>query len=105
MISAAPSGATTTYRATATFPSSLLSSIPLARLHFSVAVSAATLPPVTTFPSLTTKWQQIGANDVQAVTTSPLVPGTNYLVNVPTTINCYHGCASTARTERTISSQ
>jgi len=101
---ASVSGASTTLSATATFPVALSSSLPLARLHFSSPVTASALPPVTTYPSLSTQWQQIGPNDVQAVTHSVIVPASRYLINVPTRIVCAKTCTATTRVTHAVSS-
>ena len=101
-LSTVPVGASTDLVARALFPSSLLASVPLARLHFSGPVDATKLPSITTRPALETSWQQIGPNDVRAVTTTELVPNANYLIGVPTRISCTTVCVSLARVARTV---
>jgi hypothetical protein len=89
--------AATSLRAQATFPSSLISSVPLARLHFNAPVDASELPALTSWPHLSATWQQIGPNDVRAVTTSSLVPDTNYVVDVPLRVSCTTKCVALQR--------
>ncbi len=95
--SATTVGASMVLSARATFPKALISSVPLARLHFSAPVTADKLPAVTTWPKLNATWQQIGPNDVRAVTTSSLVPNSNYIVNVPIRITCTTRCIAVQR--------
>jgi hypothetical protein len=95
-------GASTVLTARATFPTSLLASVPLARLHFSSAVTVSQLPAVTTWPKLDATWQQIGPNDVRAVTSSLLIPNTNYIVNVPVKISCATRCVAVKRLQHVV---
>jgi lipoprotein-anchoring transpeptidase ErfK/SrfK len=86
------SGAVATQlRATATYPSSLSTNLPLLRLHFNAPTNASNLPKLASSPALTTRWQQIGPNDVQAVATEPLTPTTTYTFRTPTTVTCTSG--------------
>ncbi|HVA53224.1 MAG TPA: L,D-transpeptidase family protein [Acidimicrobiales bacterium] len=89
------SGATLT-RVAATLPSTLTANLPVLRLHFSVPTKARALPPLVTHPALTTRWQQIGPNDVQAVALSALRPSTTYTINTPTRLRCTKTCAFVA---------
>lgn len=89
------SGATT-YRVSVTLPATLSANLPLLRLHFSAPLKASALPPFIAKPSLTTKWQQIGPNDVQAVALSPLAPLTKYTFTTPTEMRCTTKCSFTA---------
>jgi peptidoglycan hydrolase-like protein with peptidoglycan-binding domain len=77
---------------------SLSANLPLLRLHFSAPTKARKLPPLITRPALTTKWEQIGPNDVQAVATSALAPLTNYVFRTPNTMSCAKTCSVTAYT-------
>ncbi|HEY5265746.1 MAG TPA: L,D-transpeptidase family protein [Acidimicrobiales bacterium] len=87
--------ASTVFRVSVTLPASLSANLPLLRLHFSAPTKAKSLPPLTTKPALATKWQQIGPNDVQAVTTSSLMPSTAYTINTPTLMTCTTSCTFT----------
>jgi lipoprotein-anchoring transpeptidase ErfK/SrfK len=82
---------------------SLSAKLPLLRLHFSVPTKAASLPPLQTQPALSTTWQQIGPNDVQAVTTSSLAPLTNYVFRTPRTMSCAKTCSFVSYTTSTSS--
>lgn len=84
--------ATTANRVATTLPSSLSSNLPLLRLHFSVPTKASSLPRLTIKPSLATKWQQIGPNDVQAVALGSLRPATAYTFSTPTEVRCATRC-------------
>ncbi len=86
------------YRISAVVSPSLSANLPLLRLQFSVPTKAESLPPLVTTPALTTKWQQIGPDDVQAVTTSALKPLTNYVFRTPTTMRCAQTCSFLAYT-------
>ncbi len=83
----------TTYRVSATVPTSLSPNLPLLRLHFSAPTKATLLPPLTTKPALSMKWQQIAPNAVQAVATSALKPSTTYTFNAPTRVTCAKTCS------------
>lgn len=75
-----------------TLPSALSPNLPLLRLHFSAPTTASSLPHLTSNPALTTKWQQIGPNDVQAVAVGSLRPATLYTFSTPTTARCASAC-------------
>ena len=96
------SGATLT-RVSATLPSSLTANLPVLRLHFTVPTKARALPPLVIKPALTTQWQQIGPNDVQAVATSTLHPSTTYTFSTPTQMRCAKTCAFVALRPRVAS--
>ncbi len=87
----------------ATLPASLSSTLPLVRLHFSSAAKAKKLPPLVTKPALSTVWQQIGPNDVQAMVTSSLRPAVNYQISLPTRMRCSSTCAFTTVANRVAS--
>jgi peptidoglycan hydrolase-like protein with peptidoglycan-binding domain len=95
--------AATVTRVAATLPSTLSANLPVLRLHFTVPTKARALPPLIIHPALTTQWQQIGPNDVQAVATSALHPSTNYTFNTPTQIRCTKTCAFMALRPRVAS--
>jgi lipoprotein-anchoring transpeptidase ErfK/SrfK len=96
------SGATT-YRISATFPSALSVNLPLLRLHFNAPTKASSLPPLIAKPSLETKWQQIGPNDVQAIALGPLTPLTSYTFTTPTAMRCTTSCLFSASRPRVAS--
>jgi lipoprotein-anchoring transpeptidase ErfK/SrfK len=96
------SGATLT-RVAATLPSTLTANLPVMRLHFTVATKARALPPLVVRPALTTRWQQIGPNDVQAVALGTLRPSTTYTFNTPTQMRCTKTCAFLALVPRVAS--
>ncbi len=96
------SGATT-YRVSATFPATLSVNLPLLRLHFSAPTNARTLPPLIAKPSLLTKWQQIGPNDVQAIAIGPLAPLATYTFMTPTEMRCITSCKFSATRPRVAS--
>jgi lipoprotein-anchoring transpeptidase ErfK/SrfK len=85
--------AATSYRISVLLPSTLSNNLPLLRLHFSSPTKIRRLPPLETVPKIATKWEQISANDVQAVATSALTPSTNYTINAPTRMSCASSCA------------
>jgi lipoprotein-anchoring transpeptidase ErfK/SrfK len=70
--------------------------MPILRLHFSATTKVKNLPQLTTRPALTTTWQQISANDVQAVITGSIKPATNYTILLPTRMTCAPTCAFTS---------
>ena len=84
--------AASTNRVATTLPTSLSSNLPLLRLHFSAPTSANSLPRLSSKPALTTKWQQIGPNEVQAVALGALRPATVYTFRTPTTVRCAPVC-------------
>ncbi len=102
-LTALPSGATspTILTAKSVFPSSLAPNVPLVRLQFNHPVSVGELPHVTSAPALAIKWQQIGGREVQAVTTSTLVPDTQYLLSVPVRVSCTSYCVTVTRVKHT----
>jgi hypothetical protein len=91
-------GATTitSYRISATVPTTLSAKLPLVRLHFSAPTKARSLPTLRTRPSLDVKWQQIGPTTVQAVATSSLSPTTTYTIISPSAMRCAKTCVFTA---------
>ena len=102
LVAVTNASAATVLSAHVQFPSSLMSTVPLARLHFNGPVDASKLPPIVTSPALVTKWEQIGPNDVRAVTSTPLIPSTNYLIGVAAKVSCTDRCVSVARVARTV---
>ena len=91
---AAPAQASPTQvvSATSQFSTHLSATLPLLRLHLSVAVSAARLPELKVVPTLATRWQQIGPRDVQAVAVASPLPSLSYAVSLPTTLRCSATC-------------
>jgi lipoprotein-anchoring transpeptidase ErfK/SrfK len=100
LLPAAGASAGTLYRVSVTLPASLSANLPLLRLHFSAPTKASSLPALATKPALTTKWQQIGPNDVQAVATSSLSPSTAYTIATPTQMTCAKTCTFSATQPR-----
>ena len=96
------SGASLT-RVAATLPATLTANLPVLRLHFTVPTKARALPPLVVHPALTTRWQQIGPNDVQAVAMSTLHPSTAYTFSTPTQMRCVKTCAFVALRPRVAS--
>lgn len=92
-----------TFRVSATFPATLSVNLPLLRLHFSAPTKARTLPPLVAKPSLLTKWQQIGPNDVQAIAVGHLAPLTTYTFMTPTDMRCTTSCIFSATRPRVAS--
>jgi lipoprotein-anchoring transpeptidase ErfK/SrfK len=84
--------AATTYRVSATFPTTLNPNLPLLRLHFAKPTKATSLPALSSKPAISSVWQQIGPNDVQAVATSTLRPSINYTFSLPTSVTCAKHC-------------
>jgi hypothetical protein len=96
------SGATM-YRVKATMSTSLSATLPLMRLHFSVPTKAKSLPPLVTKPALSTEWQQISPNDVQAIALTKLRPLTTYQFETPTGVSCKKVCSFTTYTTSVVS--
>lgn len=94
-IAQATSVSPTVLQASYSVPDQLMSSLPIARLHFATAINAKSLPALKTTPQLKTRWEQIGARDVEAVTTSTLVPLREYALRIPTAITCTSSCQVT----------
>lgn len=76
------------------FPAALSQNVPLVRVTFTRPVNAHELTAVKSSPALSVKWQQIGADEVQAVATSTLVPDTTYTLNVPVHFRCRTTCVA-----------
>lgn len=72
--------------------SQLTVAMPIVRLNFSSAVNAGSLPTLRTRPTLTTKWQQIGPNEVQAVAVSTPQAALSYAITMPTSLRCATSC-------------
>ena len=85
-------GATSAIRVSSDVPSTLTSTMPIVRLHFSAVVNASRLPRLVVRPALRTTWQQIGPRDVQAVATSKLKPQVKYVIETPATMSCSSTC-------------
>jgi hypothetical protein len=79
-------------KVSSTVSTTLTSTMPIVRLSFNAAVSAARLPRLVIKPTLSTKWQQIGPRDVQAVATSKVRPQVEYTIEIPTTVSCSSKC-------------
>lgn len=94
--------AVTSVRVSSLVAPTLSSSMPIVRLHFNADVNASQLPHLLIRPALTTKWQQIGAREVQAVATEKLKPLVGYTVLTPLAMRCAKSCTFTSlRTLRT----
>ena len=89
--SAAPS-----VRVSSIVPATLSASMPILRLHFNTTIRASQLPRLSIRPALSTKWQQIGAREVQAVATSKLQPLVDYTLLTPATMRCAKYCTFTS---------
>jgi hypothetical protein len=85
-------GATTAIRVASLVPATLTSTMPIVRLHFNAVVFASRLPRLNIKPALSTKWQQIGPRDVQAIATSKLKPQVKYVIETPATMSCSATC-------------
>ena len=70
----------------------LQANLPIIRLTFSSPVTASSLAPLHLSPALATAWQQIGPNEVQAVTTTSPSTTTGYTITVPTRLRCRATC-------------
>jgi len=92
----AQASSTSVLHASYSVPDQLMSSLPIARLHFTGAINAKNLPALKTTPQLRTRWEQIGTNEVQAVTSSTLVPLREYALQIPTAISCTSSCKVTS---------
>jgi hypothetical protein len=103
LIPSVSASAATIYRVRATLSTSLSANLPLLRLHFSVPTKAKSLPPLVTKPALSTKWQQISPNDVQAIALGKLRPQTTYQFQTPTGVSCTKVCSFTAYTTTVVS--
>lgn len=90
-----PAGATTPVRVTTEVPLTLSASMPIIRLSFNAPVLAFDLPKLHIEPALSTKWQQIGPREVQAVATTKLLPLVSYTVMTPSIMNCAPRCTFT----------
>jgi peptidoglycan hydrolase-like protein with peptidoglycan-binding domain len=88
---------------TSNLPTSLSNQLPLLRLHFNAATKVKNLPVLRTRPFLATKWQQISAQDVQAVVTGTLKPAALYTIDLPTRMTCTPTCRFSAVHARTAS--
>jgi len=95
-LGASATSATSAYRVTSAVPTSLSSALPLARLHFSHSISAAALPQFLTSPMVATRWEQIGAQDVEAVAVGHLIPSMRIALRLPTQVRCSSRCTFAA---------
>ncbi|MDH2903884.1 MAG: L,D-transpeptidase family protein [Actinomycetota bacterium] len=82
--------------ATSQVATHLSSTMPLVRLNFTSPVSATKLPALRTYPALATRWQQISASAVQAVTLGAPTPAVSYTLTLPTSLQCGNTCTVTA---------
>ena len=96
MVPALGASAATALRVTSTVPMSLSSALPLARLHFSHSVTASHLPPLVTSPQVATRWEQVGAEDVEAVAVGHLIPSMRIALRLPTQATCATRCTFAA---------
>jgi hypothetical protein len=92
MVPAVSANATSAIRVSSDVPATLTSTMPIVRLHFSTVVNASRLPRLVIRPALSTKWQQIGPRDVQAVAVSKLRPQVKYVIETPATMSCSSTC-------------
>ncbi len=76
-------------------PASLSADLPLIRLHFSTATSAAKLPALKVTPATATTWRQVSARDVEAFATVPLRAAVVYTIAAPVQMRCTTGCTFT----------
>jgi hypothetical protein len=81
-----------TIRVSSTVAPTLNATMPILRLHFNATIKTAQLPALVIKPALSTKWQQIGPRDVQAVATSKLHPQVRYTIETPTILTCSSKC-------------
>ena len=79
-------------RATSQVSPSLSAAMPLLRLHFTSPVSAVELPALKLKPALSTRWQQIGPRDVQAVAIAAPAAALSYAITLPTSLRCAATC-------------
>jgi hypothetical protein len=79
-------------KVTSTLASTISATMPVLRLTFSAPVKASRLPRLAVRPAVTTVWQQIGPNAVQAVVTGKLQPLARYVVGVPGGVRCASTC-------------
>ena len=86
---------------TSTLTSSVTTSMPLARLIFSSPVKLADLPALVTWPALTTTWQRVATDEVEAMVTGSIQPSTTYTVRVPSAMSCATSCRFTTQRVRT----
>lgn len=83
-------------RATSQISPRLTSNMPLLRLHFTGPISATKLPALKLNPSLSTRWQQIGPRDVQAVALAAPAAALSYAITLPTSLRCGATCTVTS---------
>jgi L,D-transpeptidase catalytic domain len=95
-MSASATSATRSYAVSSDVATSLTARLPVVRLHFSATANVKSLPLLTVRPALATTWQQIGANEVQAVITGSIKPATNYTILLPTRMTCSPTCSFTS---------
>jgi hypothetical protein len=94
--SASATTGTRSYAISSDVATSLTARLPVVRLHFSATTTVKSLPLLTMRPALATTWQQIGANEVQAVITGAIKPATNYTILLPTRMTCSPTCSFTS---------
>jgi peptidoglycan hydrolase-like protein with peptidoglycan-binding domain len=99
-LNASAANASRTIKVASTLTSSITPSMPIARLIFSRPVKLANLPTLLTKPALTTVWQQIAPNEVEAMVTGKIQPSTTYAVRVPSAMNCASSCRFTTQRVR-----
>ncbi len=95
LLPAAGADAATPVKVSSNVPSTLSASMPIVRLNFNAPIRASKLPRLVVKPALSTKWQQIGPREVQAVATSRLLPLVSYTVMTPATMSCGARCTFT----------
>ncbi len=89
-------GATSALRVSDSVASTLTTTMPIVRLHFSGPITAAKLPRLVVRPRVAVAWQQIGPNEVQAVARGHLAPLVRYVIEVPTSVRCASTCTFVA---------
>lgn len=89
-------GAASALRVSDAVTSTLTTTMPIVRLHFSAPVSVAKLPRLVVRPPVAMAWQQIGPDEVQAVARGHLQPLVRYVIEVPTSVRCASTCSFVA---------
>src|ERR1700731_461211 len=82
--------------ATSQVASTLTTTMPVVRRHFTSPVLATQIPNLKVTPNLSTRWQQIGPRDIQAVAVSSPRSAMSYAISLPSTLQCAATCSVTA---------
>jgi len=88
--------ATSALTVTSSASSTITASMPVLRLHFNAPVHASAMPRLAVRPAITTAWQQIAPDAVQAVVTGRIQPLARYVLSVPTRVRCAQRCTFVA---------